>query len=177
MKYICMFLIFNLAFAHQMIPFMLYPNNFDSVNEYNDKPELSSNDNSFRSISKGKININSENLDQILHRELNDVSADLSNKVQQAIGKVSRETPSNFKEVIIIKKRIMSDGKRKVVNLNVREKMIPKEGTMKEFGTRAIFGGILFLFAGLIFTKSIKMYQTYVRRKYIRLGEKCDIKG
>lgn len=169
--------IFCLISTRHVFPYMLYHNTFDHGSNYDERQESTSNDNSIRTISKGKINTSAENLNQILNRELNDVSADLSNKVQQAIGKVSRETPENFKEVIIIKKRIMNDGKRKVVNLNVREKMVPKEDSMKEFGTRALLGGVLFLLAGLIFTSSVKMYQTYVRRKYIRLGEKCDIKG
>ncbi|KAM0685402.1 hypothetical protein COBT_003388 [Conglomerata obtusa] len=154
---------------------------FNGVN--NDEPFSESNENNepIRSITQGKINTSSKNLNKILHRELGDVSADLSNKVEQAIGNVSRQTPHNFKEIIIIKKRILTDGKRKVVNLNVREKLVPKnqefDNGYSNFGMRALIGGILFLIAGLIFTSSIKMYQSYIKRKYIKLGDKIDKKN
>lgn len=131
-----------------------------------------------RSYTQGKINTSQENLNKILKRELNDVSADLSHKVEQAIGNVSKETPNNFKEVIIIKKRILSDGKRKVVNLNVRERLVPKEKDyVRDFGVRALIGGGLFLVAGVLFTTSVKVYQGWVRKRYIRLSEKGDKMG
>ncbi|KAM0674363.1 hypothetical protein GVAV_001976 [Gurleya vavrai] len=125
-----------------------------------------------RSITEGKINTSKKNLNKILKRELGDVSADLSNKVEQAIGNVSRQTPQNFNEIIIIKKRILTNGKRKVVNLNVREKLVPKEkeidNSIKDFGMRALIGGVLFLIAGLVFTSSLKMYQGYIKRRFIK---------
>lgn len=126
-----------------------------------------------RSITEGKINTSQEHLNSILHRELGDVSADVSKKVEQAIGNASRATPHNFKEVIIIKKRILSDGKRKIVNLNVQEKLVPKivRNDMRDFGTRAFIGGLLFLLAGLIFTTTIKTYQNWIKRKYIKKNE------
>ncbi|KAM0677524.1 hypothetical protein BDAP_001850 [Binucleata daphniae] len=124
-----------------------------------------------RSITRSKINTSPKNLNNVLHKELGDVSADLSNKVEQAIRNVSKQTPQNYKEIIIIKKRILSDGKTKVVNLNVREKVVPKtkiEDTENDFGTRALIGGVLFLIAGLIFTTSLKIYQTHVKHKFIK---------
>ncbi|EJW02398.1 hypothetical protein EDEG_00292 [Edhazardia aedis USNM 41457] len=133
-----------------------------------------------RSISKGKITTDSSNLNTILNRELSEVSKDMKNKVQQAIGNLRTNTPQNYKEVIIIKKRILSNGKRKLINVNVQDKVVPKDDVVvrnsnfKDFGVRAVAGGILFLIAGLLFTSSIKVYQTWIRKKYIKIGDKSE---
>lgn len=151
----------------------------DQLNKQ-DSSSDSSEDSPVRSITHGHINTSQQNLNNVLHKELNDVSATLSNKVEQAIDNVSQNTPNNFKEVIIIKKRILTDGKRKVVDLNVRERLIPKaQNEIGEFKIRAVQAVILFLVAGIVFTSIMKIRQMWVKNGYLMKsmnGSKGDVK-
>lgn len=136
------------------------------------------------SITQGKLTANSENLNGILHKELDDISVELGNKITNAIGQMREDNidREKYKEVIFIKKRILNDGNKKIVNVNVSEKLIPKnepvfgndfkyEPISRDFGTRAFLAGFLFLIAGLIFTTSLKIYQQWLRKKYIKMTE------
>lgn len=165
-----------MSIACQQLLYFDYPYkksfNDDIAISKQDSSFESSDDSPIRSITHGRINTSQQNLNNVLHKELNDVSAALSNKVEQAIDNVSHNTPHNFKEVIIIKKRILSDGKRKVVDLNVRERLIPKtENVAVDFKTRAFMAGILFLIAGLVITSMAKIYQTYIKNRYLLRNE------
>lgn len=150
----------------------------DDIAKQDSSSEVSEDESPIRSITHGHINTSQQNLNNVLHKELNDVSADLSNKVEQAIGNVSQNTPNNFKEVIIIKKRILTDGKRKVVNINVRDRLIPRtDEPASEFKTRAVLAGILFLVAGLVFTSIAKMYQIWIKNRYLLRNESSRLKS
>ncbi|KAG0439829.1 hypothetical protein DMUE_2159 [Dictyocoela muelleri] len=137
-----------------------------------------------QSITRGKLTATSDNLNEILHHELDDISKDLGNKIANTIGRMRENRIDNkkFKEVIFIKKRITTDGNKKIVNLNVSEKLVPKnerilfdeykiEPISRDLGTRALLAGLLFLCAGFIFTVSLKFYQRWLSNKYIKMTE------
>lgn len=141
-----------------------------------------------QSITKGKLMATSQNLNEILHRELDDVSKEIGNKIANAIDRMREETidSDKYKEVIVIKKRILDDGNRKVINVNVSEKLIPKyneameinnivDPISRDLGTRAFFAGFLFLCAGLLFTSLIKIYQKWLKKRYIRITQEKNL--
>lgn len=133
-----------------------------------------------RSIVRGKLNANPSNFKDILTHEFKDVSKDLGNKLigQMEHVKDAEYDRLRFKQVFLIKKHVVNDGKRKIVNINVKERMVPRENaqedTKNDLGTYALLGCILFLLAGLVFTTTIKMYQNVIRKGYFK-GKPCEI--
>ncbi|TBU13660.1 hypothetical protein CWI38_0369p0030 [Hamiltosporidium tvaerminnensis] len=148
-----------------------------STNLENEK-SLNSHHSLHKSITQGKVKTSPKNLTNLLHHEFDDVSVDLNNKITNTIQNMHSPLfdPHKYKEVIVIRKRILQDGKRKIVNLNVSEHVVPKEVIQSEeeisrdFGLRALLGGIVFLLAGLVFTSTVKMYQQYVKKRYIKIN-------
>ncbi|TBU03708.1 hypothetical protein CWI36_0391p0030 [Hamiltosporidium magnivora] len=148
-----------------------------STNLENEK-SLNSHNSLHKSITQGKVKTSPKNLTNLLHHEFDDVSVDLNNKITNTIQNMHSPLfdPHKYKEVIVIRKRILQDGKRKIVNLNVSEHVVPKEVIQSEeeisrdFGLRALLGGIVFLLAGLVFTSTVKMYQQYVKKRYIKIN-------
>lgn len=130
-----------------------------------------------RSISRGKFKANPSNVRAILMQELDDISTELRNRLMGQIEHVQDAgyDKMRFKQVFVIRKHIVSDGKKKVVNISVKEHIVPRDalagdtdGSSGDMGTYALLGCILFLLAGLVFTTTIKMYQNIIRKGYIR---------
>lgn len=126
-----------------------------------------------QSISSGKLKASPDNLRDVLNHEFNDVSAELNNKLTGQIENLHTRADidrEKFKQVFVIGKHIVSDGKRKVVKINIKEQIVPKEIKTEEskidIGTRALLGCILFLLVGLIFTTTMKVYQGFLKKQY-----------
>lgn len=127
--------------------------------------------NAFRSIRYGKIKTNPENLETLIQHEMKDISPDLHNKITKKLAN-SNVDRTRYKDLFFIKKRIIQDGKRKVVTFDIQEKIIPKNGPIdplaRDFSLRIMLAGILFLLAGLVFTTTMKAYQNVFKNKYIK---------
>lgn len=130
-----------------------------------------------RSISQGKFKANPSNVRAILMQEFDDISKELRNRLMGQIEHVQDAgyDKMRFKQVFVIRKHIVSDGKKKVVNISVKEHIVPRDrlagdtyGSSGDMGTYALLGCILFLLAGLVFTTTIKMYQNIIRKGYTR---------
>lgn len=130
-----------------------------------------------RSISQGKFKANPNNFRAILMQEFDDISKELRNRLMGQIEHVQDAgyDKLRFKQVFVIRKHIVSDGKKKVVNISVKEHIVPRDAFASDadssggdMGTYALLGCILFLLAGLVFTTTIKMYQNIIRKGYIR---------
>ncbi|KCZ74775.1 hypothetical protein H311_04257 [Anncaliia algerae PRA109] len=127
-----------------------------------------------QSVSSAKLKASPNNLKDVLNQEFNDVSAELNNKLTgqienlQTRGDIDRE---KFKQVFVIGKHVVSDGKRKVVKINIKEQIVPKEKNEEitiDIGTKALLGCILFLLVGLVFTTTMKVYQGFLKKQYNR---------
>lgn len=120
-----------------------------------------------QSFSRSILFATKNSLPKILSREFNDISKDLNKKLTNSIYNVRNTNIDHdkFRELIVIKKRVVSDGKHKVVNLDVSGRVVPRNG--KEDKLRMILAGIVFLLAGVIFTGSIKFYQNYLKIKKV----------
>lgn len=61
----------------------------------------------------------------------------------------------------------MSDGFRKIVNINVKQQIVPKESVESsgDLGVKALLSCIVFLMVGLVVTTSMKMYRSIVKKK------------
>ncbi|CAD26094.1 hypothetical protein [Encephalitozoon cuniculi GB-M1] len=132
-----------------------------------------------KSLRIGKFKINPENISDIIHREMADMSPDLHSKIENTLARNSVDR-RRYRDLFLIKKRVIDDGRRKIINFNIKEKIIPKEDqetlpVTKDFGTRALLGGIMFLLAGLVFTTTLKMYQNLMRKNYLGFDEKGEM--
>lgn len=134
-----------------------------------------------RSITHGRLTSNPSTLPSLLRREFDDVSIDLSNRLTGQI-EHARGTPydkDRFRQVFLIKKHILSDGVRKIVNINVKQQIVPKNDESGsngsgnvDLGMKALLFCILFLLAGLVFTTTVKMYQNVVKTNNYHGGVK-----
>lgn len=120
-----------------------------------------------QSFSRSILLTTKNSLPKILSKEFNDISQDLNRKLTNSIYNVrnSNIDHDKFRELIVIKKRVVSDGKHKVVNLDVSGRVVPRNG--KEDKLRMFLAGMVFLLAGVVFTGSIKFYQNYLRIKKV----------
>ncbi|KAF9760849.1 hypothetical protein NGRA_2985 [Nosema granulosis] len=139
--------------------------------------ELKSPKNAWRSIRYGKIMTNPENLETLIHNEMHDISPDMHYRISKKLA-TNTVDRNKFRDLFLIKKRVIQDGKKKIISFNIKEKIIPKVSTLdqmnKDFGLRAILAGILFLLAGLVFTTTMKMYQNIFRKKYLAFEKKLE---
>lgn len=149
----------------------------DRTERYRETPERFN-----RSISQGKLKANPSNFRAILMQEFDDISKELRNRLMGQIEHVQDAgyDKLRFKQVFVIRKHIVSDGKKRVVNISVKEHIVPRDALTgdadssgADMGTYALLGCILFLLAGLVFTTTIKMYQNIIRKGYMR-GKAAD---
>ncbi|KAM0671833.1 hypothetical protein CWI42_121720 [Ordospora colligata] len=125
-----------------------------------------------KSLKIGKFKANPENISTLLDREMADMSPGLHEKLVSTLAHngVDRK---KYRDLVMIRKRVTDDGKRKVVNLNVKEKIIPKVlqdddfAPNSDFITRALIGGAMFFLVGLVFTTTLKMYRSIIKKKYL----------
>lgn len=132
-----------------------------------------------RSIRVGQVKTNPESVSELLRHEMADLSPDLKKTIVTKLEQRNIDH-KKFRDVFLIKKRIIDDGKRKIINFNISEKIIPRHhieelGISRDFGTRALLGGILFLLAGLVLTTTMKMYQSVLKKKYFKFENRSEI--
>jgi hypothetical protein len=132
-----------------------------------------------KSLRVGKVKANPANISDILYREMADMSPELHEKITETLAH-NNVDHKKYRDVFLIKKRVIDDGKRRVINFNIKERLIPKEGVESmtvgsDFGTRALLGGIMFLLAGLVFTTTLKMYQSLIKKNYLAYDSKAEL--
>lgn len=121
-----------------------------------------------QSISRSILFTNKNSLPMILNKEFNDISQDLNNKLTSSIYNNNRRNNidhDKYRELIVIKKRVLSDGKHKIVDLDVSGRVVPRNN--QESGLRLFLACVIFLLACVLFTASMKFYKSYLRIKKI----------
>ncbi|EOB15547.1 hypothetical protein NBO_2g0039 [Nosema bombycis CQ1] len=148
---------------------------FETKESFDPRIQLKTPKNATRSIRYGKIKTNPENLETLIQNEMHDISPDLHYKISKKLEQNTVDR-NKFRDLFLIKKRVIQDGKKKIISFNIKEKIIPKTAAIeeinKDFGLRAMLAGIVFLLAGLVFTTTMKMYQSMIKTKYVRFEKK-----
>lgn len=132
-----------------------------------------------RSLRVGSLKVNPENVSDVLYREMADMSPDLHDKLASTLAH-NNVDHKKYRDFFLIKKRVIDDGKRRIINFNIREKIVPKEiqegvGISRDLVIKALLGGIMFLLAGLVFTTTLKMYQSIVKNNYFNIEGKNEL--
>lgn len=120
-----------------------------------------------QSISRSILFTSKNLLPMILSREFGDISQDLNTKLTNTIYNTRRANIDHdkFRELIVIKKRILSDGKHKVVDMDVSGRVVPRN--VQESNLRLFLACIIFLLACILFTATMKFYKSYLKIKKI----------
>lgn len=120
-----------------------------------------------QSISRSILYTPKNSLPMILSKEFNDISQELNTKLTNSIYNTRRENIDHdkYRELIVIKKRVLSDGKHKVVDMDVSGRIVPR--IAKDGGLRMFLACLIFLLACVLFTASMKFYKSYLTIKKI----------
>lgn len=128
---------------------------------------------SFQAIEREKVKTDIEDVKDVLSKEMEELSPETNGKIASAI-KSSNIDRNKYRDIFLIKKRVISDGDRKIVSFDIKERIIPKIGGYslnKDPLTKILFVCILILLLSLVLTTTIKLYQTVVADRFnIRLG-------
>ncbi|KRH92615.1 hypothetical protein M153_4025000923, partial [Pseudoloma neurophilia] len=120
-----------------------------------------------QSISRSILFTSKNSLPKILSREFNDISQEMNKKLTNTIYNTRKANIDHdkFRELIVIKKRIVSDGKHKIVDLDVSGRVVPRNST--DNNIRLFLACVIFLLACVLFTASMKFYKNYLQIKKI----------
>lgn len=125
--------------------------------------------------AEGKVVTGIENINSVLDSQLEDMNSEIKDKIASSIESKNVDR-SRFRDIFVIKKRVMNDGERKVIKYDMDERLIPKyPSVIYQLGTdtqtKVILILILMMLIALVFTTTIRLYDSLV--KY-RLFQKCD---
>lgn len=128
-----------------------------------------------RSIITGKVVTDIENISNVLDNQLDDMNSEIKDRIASSIESKNIDR-SRFRDIFVVKKRILSDGERKIVKYDIDEKLIPKYSNVvyqlsTDTQTKVILVLILILLAALVFTTTIRLYDSLIKSK---LFQKCD---
>lgn len=126
-------------------------------------------------IMREKVITDIENISNALDNQLEDMNSEVKEKIASSIESKNVDR-SKFRDIFVIKKRILSDGERKVIRYDIDEKLIPKYSNViyqlnTDTQTKVILILILMLLIALVFTTTIRLYDSLVKSK---LFQKCD---
>ncbi|KAI5168487.1 hypothetical protein PAEPH01_0175 [Pancytospora epiphaga] len=130
---------------------------------------LSFKDNSgSKTIEKQSVKTDIKNIETLLKKEMEELSPEVNGRIASSI-KSSNVDRSKYRDIFVIKKRIVSDGTKQIVTFDIKEKLIPKilgYAFNNDSYTKALFVCILILLLSLVLTTSIRVYQTIFADKF-----------
>ncbi|KAF7698689.1 hypothetical protein CDIK_1315 [Cucumispora dikerogammari] len=138
------------------------------------------------SVLLTKINTEPGNLAKVLLNELSDLSEGARERIANSLLNMNSSRDydtSKFKDVIYLKKKIIDRGDHEIINIKLEEQLVPidSEGddeSFRDFSIKAVVGGLLFLFIGLILTIGLKMYHEYIKDQiFVNTSVKTNIGG
>jgi len=145
-------------------------NDFIDDNFYDEEFVDNSFNSPFRSIVKEKVKTDIKDIRNVLKSEMEEMSPELNEKIASTINN-SKIDRKKFRDIFLIKKRIITDGDKKIVSFDIQERVIPREPTLSQITenkyTSYLFIGILILLSSLVLTTTMKMYQSLIKLKYI----------
>lgn len=125
--------------------------------------------------AEGKVVTDIENINNVLDSQLEDMNSEIKDKIASSIESKSVDR-SRFRDIFVIKKRVLNDGERRIVKYDIDERLIPKYSSViyqlsTDTQTKVILILILMMLIALVFTTTIRLYDSLI--KY-RLFQKCD---
>ena len=123
-----------------------------------------------RLVRQGAFKAGPDAVREILIEELKDVSKDLRKKFTGQIERTDRRVYDKvrFKPLFVISKHVVNDGKRKIVKIDVKKRIVPRDPSNVERRDIAVYAFpvcIAFLLIGLVFTSIIKTYRRTLMRR------------
>ncbi|KAI4293009.1 hypothetical protein PAPHI01_2283 [Pancytospora philotis] len=115
-------------------------------------------------IEKNQIKADVDSVRDVLAREMADLSPEVHGQIASSI-KSSKVDRSRYRDIFLIKKRIVSDGERRVVTFDIKERIFPKPGYYgfsRDALTTAVFGCVFILLLCLVLVVTVKMYRTVI---------------
>lgn len=136
------------------------------------------------SVLLTKINTEPGNLTKVLLNELSDLSESAKLRIASSLLKMEKEREydsSKFKDVIYLKKKITDKGDHEIINIKLEEQLVPiddekDDESFRDFSLKAVVGGLLFLFIGLILTVGLKMYHEYITNQIFSINKNSSQK-
>lgn len=120
-----------------------------------------------KSYEKERIKIDASNIRQMLRSELLDLSPEVNEKIASSI-ESSNVDRNRYRDFFLIKKRIITDGSKKIVSFDIKERIIPKISESIFSNDRysvIMLGVIMVLLFLLVLTTTMKTYETLYREK------------
>ncbi|OQS55354.1 hypothetical protein EHP00_1657 [Ecytonucleospora hepatopenaei] len=123
---------------------------------------------------KGVKSVKTEKLsaDQMISKELKDVHPEVLKNITKNL-KSSNVDRNKYRDLFLIKKRIINDNGVKITEFDITERIIPKQPTIFNlFSTNVyfkfLFFAISFCLSALVITTTMKMYQSIIKLSYIK---------
>lgn len=140
-----------------------------SYSGFDDELENDLSANGFQSIERERFKTDVNDVNKVLGEEMLDLSPEVHGQIASSIrsNKVDRE---RYRDLFLIKKRIITDGDHRIVTFDIKERIIPKPHApvlSKDPYTKMLFAGIMILLMSLVITTTMKMYQTVLKQRCI----------
>ncbi|ORD94544.1 hypothetical protein ECANGB1_534 [Enterospora canceri] len=138
----------------------------DALNE-----NIANEDASETKISAKKITTDEKTARRILSHEMKHIHPEIERKITTSMNSKTYDR-SKYRELFLIKRRVIEDGNRQITEFDITERLIPRLPTISTLlssaYSRMIFFTVLFLLSVLVFTTTIKLYQNIIKLRYIR---------
>ncbi len=136
-------------------------NDIDLISNYSDTVGIEP---VVRTLETRQLKADVSDLKNLLKNEMNDLSPEIHDKIESTI-KSSDVDRNKYRDIFIIRKRIISDGNKEITKFDIKERIIPKEIFYSIWPNTYV--GVLFwvsiiLLLMLLITTTRKMCQTLV---------------
>ena len=148
---------------------------FKFINSIESKPNVI--DSTFADKINGKIETqkfktSKEDAGKMLETELKDVHPEVRKSITDNL-KSSNIDRNKYRDLFLIKKRIVNDNDVQITEFDITERIIPKTPTLSSLlansiYTKLFFIVVLFSLSVLVVTTTIKMYQSIIKLAYIK---------
>lgn len=112
-------------------------------------------------VEKEKVRTDLENVQDVLEKQMEELSPEIYGKIASSIK--SKDVDRNkYRDLFLIKKRIITDGASRIVTFDIKERIVPRIATFslgKDIYTKFLLAGILILLLSLVLTTTIRMYR------------------
>ncbi|KAI5150028.1 hypothetical protein ENBRE01_1256 [Enteropsectra breve] len=122
-------------------------------------------ENKIKTVEKDRIKIDEDNINQAITNEMQELSPEVHEKIYKSI-KNSNVDRSRYRDIFLIKKRIISQGDKKIVSFDIKERAIPRSQSIlisRDPLIKGLFLIIVVLLLALIFATTVKMHQHLIQ--------------
>lgn len=122
-------------------------------------------------IFSGKIQADADSARHILLKEMEGISPAMRTQISDKIQN-SNIDRNKFRDLFLIKKRIVNDGEREIVSFDIKERIVPRTPSISlltaDFYTRIFFMIIILILCSLVITTTVRMYKNLIKLNYTK---------